>query len=485
MNHDFEDIDLDQLLKEKLGDYKEAPSAENWERFERNFAPKLISYRKFNRYRYALYGGVAVAAILAIMLIISNLKIDVSPRQLNLVQSQPTQPTGQITVGLEERRQMPSNQKTNPNHKSIGLDESSSLLSGTVSKVATGSAQSNQSNLTEVGNNFMGNIARDNGQLSSSPALLNPIGHSSIDENSAIYSLRIGEPVSPSNEKTKILKIKKTRSPLFAANNAFRNAAIERRSFRKNNFKVRNSNQKGASTSGLIRILSKFEFKINLTPRYASQTLNNKGSIAVLDYDPQFYKAIEKGKFVLSGGLEIVCPINGSWSIYSGLKIAEYKRETTNDYSHLRIGNGQIAAPTSAGDILIHGLSENQLTGQKYFLTILKLQSIEIPLIARFQVGKSFYFDGGLFYSYLIADKTQTSLIGADLKYSFDQISGIRKHNFGLIFGTGFSYITRTGLKFDAGPEICWNLTSLNTKSDLINKRLTFGIRTAISLLRF
>ena len=480
MNHDFEDIDLDQLLKEKLGDYKEAPSAENWQRFERNFAPKLISYRKFNRYRYALYGGVAVAATLAIMLIISNLKTDVSPSQLNLVQSQKTQTTGQTTVGLEGKSQMPSNQKTN--HKSIGLDESSSLQSNIVSKVATDPALSN---LTEVGNNFMGNIARYNDQLSSSPALLNPIGHSSIDKNSAIYSLRIGEPVRPSNEKTKILKIKKNRSPLFATNNASRNAAIVKRSFRKNNFKVRNSNQKAASNSGLIRILSKFEYKINITPRYASQTLNNKGSITLLDYDPQYYKAIEKGKFVLSGGLEIVYPINGSWGIYSGLKIAEYKRETTNDYSHLKIGNGQIVAPTSAGNILIHGLAENQLTGQTTFQTILRLQSIEIPFIARFQIGKNFYLDGGLSYSYLIADKTQTSLIGADLKYSFDQISGIRKHDFGLIFGTGFSFVTRTGLKFDAGPEISWNLTSLNTKSDLINKRLTFGIRTAISLLRF
>jgi len=482
MNHDFEDIDLDQLLKEKLGDYSETPSAENWERFERNFAPKLISYRKFNRYRYTLYGGVAVAATLVIMLIISNLKTDVPRRQLNLVQSHQTQTTGQTTVGLEGKSQMPLNPKTYPNQKSIGLDESSSLLSDIFSKVATDSAQSN---LTEVGNNFMGNIARYNDQLSSSPALLNPIEHSSIDKNSAIYSLRIGEPVRPSNGKAKILKIKKTRSPLFATNNAFRNAAIERRSFRKNNFKVRNSNQKAASNSGLIRILSKFEYKINITPRYAGQTLNNKGSIALIDYDPQFYKAIEKGKFVMSGGFEIVFPINELWSIYSGLKIAEYRRETTNDYSYLKIGNGQIAAPTSAGDILIHGLSENQLTGQTYFLTILKLQSIEIPLIARFQVGKNFYFDGGLFYSYLIADKTQTSLIGANLKYSFDQISGLRKHNFGLVFGTGFSYTTRSGLKFDAGPEISWNLASLNRYSDLINKPLSFGIRTAISLQRF
>jgi len=482
MNHDFEDIDLDQLLKDRLGEYQEAPSAEYWERFERNFTPKVMSYRRFNHYRYTLYVSIAVAATLAIMLIISNLKTDISTGQPDLVRGHQTQTTDQTTNGISGIPHLPSDPNINPDNKLIGINKPLLQQAIADSRNKDGAFQSNH---TEIVENDINQAIRKNDQLTASLTLLNPIEYSSIGEKSVIYPLAFSPSFNPSNATPDLLKIKKPRSPLFATNKSFRNVTSPKHLFKQNNFKARTSNQMATSNSFLIRLLSKLEFKINVTPQYQSQTLNNKGGIASTDYDPQYYKAIEKGKYALSGGLEIVYPISESWSVYSGLKLTEYKRETTNDLSHLKIVNGQITAPTSAGDILIHGLTENQLTGKTHFVTKLRLQSVEIPLIVRYQPGKNFYLDGGFLYSYLIADKTLTNLIGSDLNFTFDLISGIRKHNLGMIIGTGFTFITNSGIKFDAGPEISWNLTSLNTNSDLLNKRLTFGIRTAISLQRF
>ena len=87
MINESEDSELDQLLKEKLGDYRETPTEENWERFEQNFTPKLISYRRFNRYRIAFYAGIAIVAILVSILLIPNLEPEVSKNPVGLVQS--------------------------------------------------------------------------------------------------------------------------------------------------------------------------------------------------------------------------------------------------------------------------------------------------------------------------------------------------------------------------------------------------------------
>ncbi len=212
------------------------------------------------------------------------------------------------------------------------------------------------------------------------------------------------------------------------------------------------------------------------------QELPNKMRLVINLFAIEGYK---QEKFAFSGGLELVYPINPIWSIYSGIKLSEYRRKTTNDLSHLKDINGLIAAPTSAGDILIHGLATNQLSSQNSFQTEWKFQSLEIPLILRYQTSKGIYFDGGFIYSYLFADKTKTSLTGSDLPFSYNQISGIRKNNLGLKIGGGYTLVTGSGLKFDFGPEICLNLTAINPGSDLMNRPLVLGFRTALSLQRF
>lgn len=485
MSNEPEHSDLDRLLKEKLGNYKETPSAESWERFERNYSPRLISYRRFNRYRTAFYGGIAVAAVLAILLLTTNIEPEVSKKQIGLVQPKLKSAIEQVTKELKGKPQIPASSKVKfQNKKEVSPEINIAEFGTRPPETKSTHFPKNLQVATDL------NKEENRGDVRFFVPLSQLIPISFTDEdglpNDTLKFVRTPKPAKVSSEPAKNSEVS---SPNYFRKKGFKNSIYPKKIFYpkhsfNRNFQARQANRRSAGPSLLNGFLSKLEYKINITPQYCGQTLNNKGGVVASDFDPKFYRAIENGMFAFSGGLEVVYPISRSWSIYSGLKMGEYKRETTNGFSQLKITNGQIAAPTSSGDVIIHGLIKDQLTNVR-FRTRLILQSIEIPLVARLQASKNFYFDGGLKYSYIISGKTKNSLIGSNLAFTYDQISDFRDHNLSLILGTGFTFITNSGIKFDAGPEICWNVTNLNPASNLLNKPLTFGIRTSISLQRF
>ncbi len=486
MNNEPEHSDLDRLLKEKLGNYKETPSAGNWERFERNYSPRLISYRRFNRYRRAFYGGIAIAASLAILLLITNIKPEISKKQIGMVEPEPKSAVEQGTNELKGEPRLKALPKAKIQHQKTFFPEKNSSGSGNLTQETSGAGLVDKLQLAtdSVKKEISGAV-----QLLASLSLLEPIKFTPFAglPNDTLKFVRTPKPAKVSSEPARKSKV---RSPNYFRKKGFKNTISPKKPFYpkhsyNRNFQARQANRQSAGPSLLNGFLSKLEYKINVTPQYCGQTLNNKGGVVASDFDPKFYRAIENGMFAFSGGLEVVYPIGRSWSIYSGLKWNEYKRETTNGFSQLKITNGQIAAPTSTGDVIIHGLVNSQLNSNMSFQTKLVLQSAEIPIIARFQAGKYVYLDGGLKYSYIFSGKTQTKLIGANLPFTYDQISDFKDQNLSLVFGAGFTFIIRSGLKFDAGPEICWNLTNLNPTSDLLNKPFVFGIRTSISLQRF
>ena len=324
---------------------------------------------------------------------------------------------------------------------------------------------------------------RVDNQFVASNDLLRPLNYSIPVTSFAFDTLNISKTPEPKSEPDIVTppkpeKPKRSSSPNYSRKQSSKYVLYSQQSHNRNKKKHR---QQQASNS----FFSKLEYKLNVTPQYAGHTLHNKGGVVVADYDPQFYHQIERGKFTMAGGLEVLYPVNNSWSIYSGLKVSTYQRETTNDYAHLKFNNQQIIAPTSTGDVFIHDLVKDQLNSKISFQTKLSLYSIELPLVARFHANNNFYLDGGLKYSYIFSDHTQTSMIGADLPFTYSQISDFRDHNLSMLVGAGFTFITRSGLKFDAGPEISWNLTNLSIGSDLVNKPFVIGFRTTISLQRF
>ncbi len=484
MSLDFDENELDQFLKQKLNDFRKAPNEEHWKRFEQNFEPKQISLKKFNHYRVALWSAVAIAASILIILL-TNPKIATIPE------------TSPLTTKLEKQEKRDSLKSLKTNQSTHSGHEEQSHKKSEVSSYIRPSNQGSASVQNTCGHSAnpvqpTPDIPMQKLHEIDEYKLIASLGPSELQVTISTniqksFQKTAGESLNPdklSDNHIRTKKKQKSNLPLFARKHSTRTFLYSRHPSR-NYMAARHRNRTFATNSKLAQFLSDLEYKINVTPQYCGQTLNNKGGIAINDFDPQFYRSIENGKLTFSGGLEVVYPINNQWSIYSGLKISTYKREANNNVSHLKDSNGQLSVPTSAGDIIIHDLTKAQLNSQAGFKSLITLRAVEIPIIIRRQISKSFYIDGGIKYGYTYSVKTQTKLTGDNKQFSYDQISDIHDQNLSLVVGTGVTFITGSGLKFDAGPEICWNLTNLNPSSNLINKPLIFGLRTTLSLERY
>jgi hypothetical protein len=479
MNNEFEHIDLDELLKEKLGNYAENPSPAHWERFERDFLTSPISNRKPKHYRAVVYTASAIAAAVAILFLINRMVPETLKTKTETAQSAQKTATEQPL----------SNPNRNPALATAPVQpDLKNKVAANITPPARGENQ-RKPQQTEIPDQLpltpdtISPDRRGDVRFFTPFSLLNPIAFSSA-ENQTISTLKISNHSLSGQISPTSAKILKHHTPGFVRQQSF-NRSFFANSHVNPKLEAKRNRNSFSKTSALGRFVGKLEYKINVTPQYCSQTLNNKGGVVANEFDPQFYRAIENGMFAFSGGLEVVFPIGPGWSVYSGLKWNEYKRETTNGFSQVKTTNGQMAVPTSAGDVIIHGLINTQLNNNTSFHTKLVLQSAEIPVVARFQAGKYVYLDGGVKYSYIVSGKTQTNLIGSHLPFTYDQISDFKDHHLSLVMGTGLTVVTGSGIKFDAGPEICWNVTNLNPTSNLLNKPLTFGLHVALSLERF
>lgn len=479
MNNEFEHIDLDQFLKEKLGNYTETPTPAHLERFESSFSAKQISSRRSTHNRTIYYSAAAIVAAVAILLLI--IKITPEPATTRKEAAQ----TEKQTVARQPSNRIPPESGPAATQAQPDFQPKVAIAAALPPR---GEKQNNKQQ-TELAVNLSPKSdtvlpdTRGDVRFFTPSSPLNPIGFSS-GESHTESSLKISKhPASNHNSP------QPTRAP-----KAHKPKTIRKKSFNRSLFANAHINAKPNAKRNPISFdkptalglfLGKLEYKLNVTPLYDSQTLNNSGGVAALDFDPHFYQAIEKGRFSWSGGLEIAYPVDARWSVYSGLKWSAFKRITTNDYSHLTTINGLLAAPTSSGNVVIHGLTKDQLSSSAHFQTSLALQSAEIPLIARFHAGKNFYLDGGVKYSVIFSGKTRTKLTDSNQPFTYDQISDFKDQHLSVVLGSGFTFLTGSGIQVEAGPEICWNLTNLNPSSNLLNKPLTFGLRTSISLQRF
>lgn len=478
MNLDFDDNELDEFLKKRLGNFRKEPEPEHWKRFEQNFKPKHVSLKRFNNYRIALWSSVSIAASILIILLINPKIVTISTNspQASSLENVKSRENEQSTYSVHEEQ---SHKKTevptvirpsNPNPASVQSTPGNSVNPVQPTPVVPGQKPRDFDEYK-----FLAGL--------DAPEL--PVEISNKVQKTGKTPTTKQVDSKPDPVKHARAKYNPTnRLPMFSRKHSTRNLFSARRPSR-NYMTSRHRHHVTSNPSAIARFLGKLDYKINVTPQYCGRTLNNKGGVATNDFDPQFYRAIEKGKITFAGGLEMGYPVNDYWSVYSGLKLSTYEREATNNLSHLNVSQGQIAIPTSAGEIAVHGLTTAQLNSQAFFESFLTLRKIEIPVIVRRQLNKSVYIDGGLKYSYIFSATTRTKLIGDNKPFTYDQISDIHDQNLSFVLGTGVTFITGSGLKFDAGPEICWNLSSLNPSGNLINKPLTLGLRTTISLERF
>ena len=457
MNNNNEHNELDQFLREKFEGHTIEPAEELWAGIEPRFAQRVVPIRKYSRLKLALYSSAVIIAGLVVVLAVVK--------------------TQNPTVIKEEVSEFLNENATPENKPEIRVPEETPQKSiiaenkTTYTKTRKILIQSKERKITE-------NDTEKKRQLNHHLAFLplKPI----INEDLRLYT----DP-NIENLKTKATLSIKTESKKVknsTRSNRKKHRAIfqqKHKNFSAKKYYAQKAKHKNKNTSG--NWLENFDLRANITPAYTTRLLNNQQNVSVVNYNPAFYNNIEKGRITLNGGLELAYNFNSNWSVYSGLKLSRYSqhiRTTKNQYEI--VSDNQILIPSSAGNF---GLSANgigQMASESEVSSFLKLQYLDVPVVARYKLKRRFYFDAGIKLSYLLSDKIIVDDIESESKFQVEKIMGLQKNNFSIILGSGMEHTTKSGFRFEAGPEISLSLTNINPSANVIAKPVFLGFRTSI-----
>lgn len=456
--------DIDRLLRERFAEHTISPEEELWDKIEQRMEPRVIPAYKYSRLKMVLFGSAAVIGGLVFLLfVLKNQKTGTDEYSenkpvANTISQEKTPCKNDIPIPPENSpalKNIPRNNGTTGAKKQAGQTLPSGIQELPV----------RENRKTEVENY---------------PVPLRQIKALST-ENIYLFDTAEAEKlknIRPTYRKTDI----KPNPPKHKNYHSNQHSIQKHISAKK--YYARKPQNKGLIQLG--KFFNNFDVKTNLSAAYSLRTVRNLQNSPQADYDPAFYNKTESGKISTGGGVELAYKINPSWSLYSGIKISEYAqqiRSTQNDYTVL--SSSRVFFPVSAGNIGILGDGIGELPPQSRFETKLNLLYLDIPLVARRYFGPGFYADAGLKYSVLLADNTRVSLNDGSVNFSVEKITGLQKHNFGLVFGVGAEQVTRSGIRFEAGPEIILGLNNINPSARVRCVPASVGFRAAIFLGRY
>ncbi len=456
--------ELDKFLRESFEGHSIEPDAELWQGIEQRFAPKVVPMQKYSRLKLAFYGSAVVIAGLIFTLVFfrnepskqnDDIKNELVEKQIE-IESTPSKEKEAFVAEKLLNQKSAVEKQVHPQAKKQ-----------TKQIEATQQFQSNLENITNLIENetdiFLAEIKSieiedfDFSRLPENKELQNFVPEKKSE------TVKTSKPGNKNNKPTRASKQSKSK-PISAK-------------------KYYAQQSKGKNQPGIFS--DRFDLKAIVTPTFSSHTLNNVQNV-VVDFDQKYFKEIENPRFVVNFGLELSYRINQHWNIYSGAKIFNYSFSNQADKSRYEIlSTNLVNIPSSAGNLLVNGDRIGELPTQYKFKTQVKLLYFDIPLVARYHFKPDFYFDAGLKYSYLLANNTKGRIADNDTKIKYDKITGLQKNNFGMILGTGFEHTTKSGIRFELGPEFCFNFNNLNPKNSVITKPISAGIRTGIYFGRY
>ncbi len=463
MSNSNEHNELDQFLRDKFEGHTIEPTEELWEGIEQQFAPRVISIHKYSRLKIVLYSSAVVIAGLIVMLFHSK----------NEKSNLPIISNKGIVEKLPETKTVPSENKVFENPVNSMSPEN---LIKNKSLTETRKGTERISKTKNQGNTPLDIMENVNGNT---PYNLTQIHSIRVNNIGFLYQYK-PESLRASTLPVKKTEIREARKPAHS-NFKFHRAVnpLRPRHISAKRYYAQKSKNKELIKLG--KFFDNFDLRANVSPMLTTRSLNNLQNVSDMDYDREFYDETESNRVLVNGGLELAYNINPHWEIYSGIKLSRYAQKIQNAQDrYLIISSDQVIIPSSAGNIIVNGNNIGQLPAQSLFKTKIKLQFLEIPLIARYHLNQNFYFDAGLKYGCLLADKTSVSLNDKNVDFSVEKINGLKKNNFGLVLGIGLDHVTRAGIRFELGPEINLGFNNLNPTAGVVSKSVSFGIRTGI-----
>lgn len=464
MKTNGEHTDLDRFLREKFEGHTIEPAEELWKGIEQRFAPQVVSLHKYSLLKLALYSSVAVIAGLVVLIVMLKTENpNVANEKLNEIVNENSAP---LTVSETQNPEDKAIESAVPENKAV------------FTEIRKTSVQHKRFQESENEILQPERFQERNSDFECLPIQPIAVGEIWFDNKTSKLKLKTSD-VEPI-----IAVASKNIKPVPSQNKNRRNFRSKPRYISAEKFYAKNSKSRHSGKAG--NFWKDFDLRANLSPTFNTRSLNNLQNTTAIDYSPAFYNEIEKGRITLNGGLELAFHFNPNWSVYSGVKLSRYSQHIQTIKNQYKIVSAnQITVPASAGNIGLNGTGIGQLAFQSEVGTYLKLQYIDVPLVARYKMSGRFYFDAGVKYSYLFSDKTTGKIMDSDTKIQVDKITGLQKNNFGFIFGAGMEHTTRSGFRYELGPEISLNLTNINPTASIIGKPVFLGFRTSIYFAKY
>lgn len=448
---------IDQLLRERFGEHTIRPGKELWDKIEQRMQPRTVAFHKYSRLKLAFIGSAVVAASLLLMVLLQK-EVPTEPGPIPATTPMPEQASN-------TKKQTYPEQKDNVPAKTIAVTLVQPKQKTPVNALAI---QQKQAEIEPVAGTPLTYLVPKSSKIqqTENKVHIQPLpGNKKLPENK--------NPAIASSSGKTLHRYK----PLFTINsNKHRKNSTDR-------YYARRATQKSWFRSG--KPADKMETRIVFSPVYSYRNINNQSNIALVEFDKKSLNDNEKGRITAGGGLELAFNINKNWSVYSGLKYSSYRliHETTAE--DLNPDTQKNSIQTSAGELFLSGVNVASLPQSTLFTSELKLNSLDIPLVIRYNVAQQLYAGAGITYSRLIADHSTMRVNSPDINFNFEKIQGLNTNNLSLTLEAGYEFVSKSGFRIGIGPEVNFRLSNQNTTGTINSKPFSVGIKTGIYLGKY
>lgn len=456
MKKENEHNEIDQLLRERFGEHTIRPEKELWDKIERRMQPRTVSFHNYSRLKLALIGSVAAAAGLFLLV---------------LLQKEAPTETGIIPATTSSAEQASNTQKqTLPEQKEI-------ITAKPTAVILVDPQQEMPVNFSAIREKQAGP-----GPVAETPlAYLAPKSFEFQPTENTVNIQPLQEHKKPAENKKHTIASPSGKTihrykPLFTFNNKHRKNPADR-------YYARRTEQKGLLRGG--KLADKMEARVVFSPVYSYRNINDKSNIALVEFDKKSLDEKEKGRISAGGGLELAYNINKYWSVYSGLKFSSYRLIHETTVEDLNQATQKNSIQTSAGELFFTGVNVATLPQSTLFTGEIKLNSLDIPLMIRYNVAQQWYAGAGVTWSRLIADHSTLRVNSPDVTFSFEKIQGLNANNFSLTLEAGYEFVSKAGFRMGIGPEVNFRLSNQNSTGIINSKPFSVGIKAGIYLGRY
>lgn len=235
--------------------------------------------------------------------------------------------------------------------------------------------------------------------------------------------------------------------------------------------------------------LSRWSIDAFYSPNYYSKNHLISNSNVYGD-DASEYGSREKALFTYAAGLGVRYDLTSRWSVSIGGTYSTIAYSITLPTVYANYGSdqqlhyiyptscGNIEMPNSSNTMLHYGDSINMSAACEQVVKI-----ISVPVTVRFQIARNrftYYVNGGFSANFMVQEKANMSI--GNTQYTIvNNIDGLKKMNYGYLFGAGVQYNFYNGTGIFIEPALRGSITSLTQNTAFYCYPASMGLNMGLS----